>query len=77
MGKDNTFSGLEYSNNKCPKCKKYSLEQMDNFTGEFSATRYKCYYCQKNFAIWIKDDLDAQKLIEYYPPQDSRKFNIN
>lgn len=39
---------------KCPECKKYSLEQQDNFNGECVATKYRCIYCLKSSPIWVK-----------------------
>ena len=36
---------------KCPECKKYSMEQMDNFKNECVADRWRCKYCLKDFAM--------------------------
>jgi len=41
----------ESDRQKCPECKKYSMEQMDNFKKECVATRFRCKYCLKDFAM--------------------------
>lgn len=61
-----TFSKVEGSYNKCPECNKYSLVQMDNFTAEFVATRYRCEFCLKSFAIHKNDDLDIKEMKKIY-----------
>jgi len=59
----------EYTANRCPDCKTFSLEQMDNFNAEFVATRYRCYYCGNDFAIHILNDEDVKKLSKTYGQQ--------